>query len=295
MIDWKHIGKKLLFPPVWVVVLLAVISTATLIAVFVCRLETHPLAYAVYVIAFYTVCVIGTYGGVILPKQYQKIKKKLHDNKLGNRYLTDAAFRTHVSLYTSLTVNLLYIGVNVVCGFWYGSAWFGLLAGYYTILAVMRFLLLRYVNAHPLGTNLLGEWKRARVCASILTLINLVLSGAILMMMYRGRGFAYYGILIYVMAMYTFYITTLAIVNMVKYRKLTSPVMTTAKIVTLAAALVSMLSLETAMLEAFGADTSLQTRQILIAATGAGISVIVIGLSSYMIVRSTKEINKLKQ
>ena len=62
--------------------------------------------------------------------------------------------------------------------------------------------------------------------------------------------------------------------------------------VALAAALVSMLSLESAMLTAFGADTPPETKRALIAATGAGISVIVLGISLHMIVKSVKEIKK---
>ena len=115
------------------------------------------------------------------------------------------------------------------------------------------------------------------------------------MMMFQNRGFAYNGVLIYVMAAYTFYSTTHAIVNIVKYRKYNSPVMSAATVITFAAALVSMLSLETAMLTAFGTDTTPETKRILIASTGAGISVIVVAMSSYLIVRSTKEINMYKE
>ena len=59
--------------------------------------------------------------------------------------------------------------------------------------------------------------------------------------------------MIYVMALYTFYALTMSIVDIVKYRKMGSPVMSTAKIVSLSAALVSLLNLETAMLAQIGA------------------------------------------
>jgi len=42
------------------------------------------------------------------------------------------------------------------------------------------------------------------------------LAGAVLMMVHFGRSFEYQGILIYVMAMYTFYITTAAVIHVVK-------------------------------------------------------------------------------
>ena len=115
------------------------------------------------------------------------------------------------------------------------------------------------------------------------------------MMIYFDRGFSYQGFLIYVMAMYTFYTTVTAIIEMVKYRKYNSPVMSISKIIKFASALFSMLFLETAMLSQFGGDTAPETKRILIMATGAGISVIVVVMSIYMIVRSTEEISEYKR
>ena len=100
--------------------------------------------------------------------------------------------------------------------------------------------------------------------------------------------------MIYVMALYTFYALTMSIVDIVKYRKMGSPVMSTAKIVSLSAALVSMLNLETAMFAQFGAEMSPENQQIFIILTGAGISITVITLSAILIVRATKEIRREK-
>ena len=96
------------------------------------------------------------------------------------------------------------------------------------------------------------------------------------------------------MAMHTFYITAMAIKDMVKYRKYQSPVMSMSKIIQMAASLFSMLFLETAMFSQFGADTSPKLQRNMIMATGAGISVIVVTMAIYMMIRSTQEIKKLK-
>ena len=154
----------------------------------------------------------------------------------------------------------------------------------------MRFLLVRYVYRHEIGENRLEELKRARLCAIILLPINLVLSGAVLMILYQDRGFTYNSILISVVALYTFYSTTAAIINMVKYRKYKSPVMSMAKIINLAAALVSMLALETAMFAQFGQDMAAENQRIMIIATGAGVSVVIVAMAIYMIVQAAKEI-----
>ncbi|MBQ8511833.1 MAG: hypothetical protein IJ497_04395 [Clostridia bacterium] len=293
--DWKTICRKLLFLPLWLIGLLVLFSAVALAAVFVYGWETAPFAYAVYVTAFYTLSVLCLACWKTIPGYYRSIKGKVYGNPYANRYLTDTAFKTHVSLYVSFGINLLYAAANAFSAVFYSTWWFALFAVYYAILAVMRFLLVRYVNRNSIGTSRMGELKRSRLCAYILIFVNLILSGAVLMMLHFNRGFEYRGILIYIMAMYAFYMTGSAIRDMIKYRKLGSPVMSASKIIKFAAALVSMLSLETAMFSQFGGDMSPEAQQLMIMLTGAGIAVIVVTMAVYVIVRNTKEIRKLKK
>lgn len=293
--NWKKIGHKLLFPPIWLMVLLTVGSAAGLTLVFLRGLSESPIAYVVYMLAFYTLSVICIFCFFTFPQYYRNAKEKVYANPFTRRLATDPIYRTHASLYASLAINLLYVAIKVVSSIIYNTSWFMIFAAYYAIMAIMRFLLVRYVNQNGIGKNLLAEWRRSRLCAIFLMTVNLALSGAVLMMVYFDRGFRYGGILIYVMAMYAFYTTTLAIVNIVKYSKYRSPILSTAKIVNLASALITMLALETAMLAQFGTDSSPEFHRTMIIATGAGISVIVVTMSVYMIVRSTREIRAMRK
>ena len=290
--DWKRIGKKLLFPPIWLLVLLTLASAVLLTLVFVRGWETRIIAYIVYVLSFYTLSVVTLFCVMVLPKQYGKIRTAIYGNPLGHRYMTDRAFRTKVSLSLSLLINLLYVAINLWSWHFSRSWWFVVLAVYYVIMAVMRFLLVRYIRRNEIGLSLLQEWKRSRLCACVLLLVNLSLSGAVLMILYQNRGYDYPGILIYVMALYTFYSTTHAIVDIVRYRSLGSPIMSTAKIVSLSAALVSMLNLETAMFAQFGGEMPQQDQNLMIILTGAGISLTVVTLSILLIVKATKQIRR---
>lgn len=292
--DWKKIGKKLLFPPIWLMVLLAAASAVTLTMVFVRGWEQRVIAYFVYVLSFYTLSVVTVFSVMVLPKQYGKIKERILSNPLGNRYATDRVFRTKVSLNLSLGVNLLYVAINVLSWHLYQSWWFVCLAVYYVIMSAMRFLLVRYVRVNSIGANRYGELKRSLACSCIMLLLNFFLSGAVLMMVYQNKGFEYHGILIYVMAMYTFYMATHAIINLVKYRRFESPVMSTAKVISMAAALVSMLNLETAMFAEFGADMAKADQRLMIILTGAGISITVIVMAVYLIARCTQEMKKMR-
>ena len=294
MRDWKKIWKKLLFPPTWIIALLTVICTVALVEIFINGWEMSPLAYVSYVLAFYTLTVICIVCWKVLPGYYKSAKSKMHQNKYIDRYITDAVFKSNVGLYRSLAINLIYIVVNAVSGYTYQTYWFVIFAVYYAIIAMMRFLLVRYVIKNPIGYNHLGELKRARLCAYILMTVNLALSGAVLMMVFFDRGFQYRGFLIYVIAMYTFYITVTAVIDMVKYRKYKSPILSITKVVKMASALFSMLFLETAMFAQFGADTSPEIKRLMIMLTGAGISITVVSMAIYMIVQTTREIKGIK-
>lgn len=294
MQKWKEIGKKLLFPPVWIIVILTILSTLALVCIFVKGWELTFIAYISYVVSFYTLVVLCIACWKVLPGYYKVTKNKLHNNKYIDRYMGDVVFKTTVVLYRSLGINLMYVVVNIISACVYETNWFGVFAVYYAIIAVMRFLLVCYVKKNKIGNNYLGELKRARVCAYILMTVNLVLSGAILMMVFFDRGFHYQGFIIYVIALYTFYITITAIMDMMKYRRYKSPIMSVTKVIKMTEAMFSMLFLETAMFAQFGADTSEKLKRIMIMATGAGICVVVVFMSIYMIIQTSKEIKQVR-
>lgn len=290
--DWKKMGKKLLFPQVWMMVALTIMSAIALITVFINGWEQTVIAYIIYALSAYTLCVVSIFLIKVLPKKYRAIRQKIYENPFGNRYMTDKAFRTKVSLSVSFGVNLLYVALQGLQWYLFRSWWFVVLAAYYAILSVMRFLLLRYVRANEIGSRILQEWKRSRVCACILMLVNLCLSGAVLMILFENKGYDYPGVLIYVMALYTFYSTISAIIQIIKYRKLGSPVMSTAKVIAFSAALVSMLNLETAMFSQFGGDMPVEYQRLMIILTGAGISIAVNAMSAVLIMKSTRVIQE---
>ena len=135
---------------------------------------------------------------------------------------------------------------------------------------------------------------RDSLCGIFLLLMNIALSGVVVLMVQDDQGFEYPGYLIYVVAIYAFYATISALVSMVKTRKYQSPVLSAAKAVSFAAALVSILSLETAMLSQFG-EGDLLFRRLMTGATGAGVCSIVLATAVYMIAAATVRLNNLQQ
>lgn len=286
----KKILNKMLYPPIWLMTLLTVASAVVLPLVFIKGWKESPIAYAVYVLAFYTVSVLCLFFGKVLPKQYKEIKQKIYANPFGNKYMTDAAFKVRVSLYSSLAINLAYSAFKLISGIFYSSLGIEAFAVYYILLSVIRFILLHHIERKK-DAGLIEEYRSYRISAVLMMFINLTLSGIVLNMIVKNEAAAYSDIYVITSAAYTFYILTVSIIDLVKYRKYKSPVMSSAKAIRFAQALVSLLSLEASMLVQFGDDESY--RRLMLALTGAGVCIIVLAMSVYMIIRSVKEIKRL--
>lgn len=277
--------------------LLVAVPSYALVIYALAGTDVHPaVSYSAYALSSYAFIVTITGAAGIVRWMRQGIEnhpfvKKMLGIPLLRKYLEEAAFRTETSLYTGFSINLLYAGIKLFSGIHYSSVWFVTLAVYYLLLAVMRLSLLHYVRkAGAGGEDRKPEWRRYRLCGIILLFMNIALSGMVVLAVHQNSGFEYPGLLIYVMALYAFYAIITAVMNVMKFRKYKSPVLSAAKAVNLTAALVSMLSLETAMLTQFGAADDGAFRRIMTASTGAGVCVIVLGMAFYMIVRSTGQI-----
>ena len=294
----KKILKKIFILPPVPTLLIAIPSYALVIYALANGMENEIISYVSYILSAYAaiITVTGIAGIVRLVRRginSHPLVKKALDNPLVSRYLREDMFRAEAALYQGFFINLLYAGIKMFSGIYYRSIWFVTLAVYYILLAVMRASLLHYVRKGEKGKR--SEWRRYRLCGIILLFMNVALSGIIVLVISMNSGFVYPGVLIYVMAMYAFYATITAVWNLVKFRKYGSPVMSAAKVIGLTAALVSMLSLETAMLTQFGSDDDQMFRQIMTASTGAGISIIVLGMAIFMIWHSTKQMKQEKE
>jgi len=285
--------SKLLFPPLWLICILAIACAIALFQIFSGGLENSPAAYAVYAFSFYSLLVLSFAVVIYVPRLYSAMRNTVYDNSYTRQYITDAVFKTQINLAGSVILDVSYAGVNVLLAVFYQTNWFTIFAGYYAVLSFLRVLLFQNLfrkKEHPLH-----GLKRARFCSGILLTVNLVLSALVLMMLYRPHEFGDMGVLIYVAALYTFSALAVSLTGLIRFRKYTSPVLSVSRMISLTAALVSLLILETAMLSQFGGDMPLSTQNILIAATGAGISIFIIVTALYMIIRTTQKINRVKE
>ncbi|MGN1015196.1 MAG: hypothetical protein ACI4PM_07565 [Butyricicoccus sp.] len=288
---FKQILNRILFPGIAVVRISMPVAAALLVYTFLYEDEYSPIAYISYIASAYSLIIVCA-AVIQMPKG--RLRAVLHKNPYMHRYLTDIPFKVHVSLYVSLGINLLFAVMNLFYGIRYRSAWYGTLGVYYSMLAGMRFLLLRYANQNGIGKDLVSEWKNYRLCGIILLLMNIALLGVVVLVVLDNEGFSYEGYLIYVVAMYAFYNIITAVKDMIWYRRFHSPVLSASKAIKLAAALVSILALETAMLAQFGEESEEQFRLIMTGLTGCGVCLIVLTTAIVMLFQSAKQLKSLK-
>lgn len=293
----KKVIHAVLFPKAAVIVLCAVLAAILLIYTFGFYGTSGWIAYVSYAFSAYALVIvcIGLWSmknSAAVKRMKDTVLEMAGQNPYVSRYMADIVFKTKISLLLSLALNTGYAVLKFVTGIFYGSAWLITLAAYYTLLLTMRFLLVLHIHRNT--RDMAAEWKRCRACGVVLLLMNIILTGMVILVLQRGEGFVYPGYLIYGMAMYDFCTMTMAIVNLVKSRKQKSPVLTAAKVINVAAALIAMLSLETAMITQFGAEDGEVFRHTMIALTGGGICVIMVIMAVLMIARSIKNIRELK-
>lgn len=291
MMDWKKLGKALLFPHIAIMILLVPIATVLLVGSMVFVGTESVVAYVSYVIAAYTL----TVWCVKIPYLIRFFKSFRNENKYAILWRSDPRLRVKVSLYGTLAWNALYGIFQLWLGFYHRTFWFYSLGTYYICLGVMRFFLARHTTRYAPGERMQTELKKYRACGIVFLVMNLALALIIFFMVYWNRTFEHHMITAIAMAAYTFTALTTAIVNVVRYRKYNSPVYSASKAISLAAALVSMLTLECTMLTTFSDGTMTATAQKwMLGATGGAISVLIVLTAIYMIVSGTKKLKQLK-
>lgn len=287
--DFKKLGRALLFPHIAIMILLLPTATVMLVGSMVFVGTESTVAIISYIIAAYTLTV-WCFRAPRLVKFFKNFK---NENKYARRWREDAPLRVKLSLYASLSWNTLYGIFQLWLGFYHHTFWFCSLGAYYIFLAVMRFFLAHHTARYSPRERMRSELKRYRACGIVLLFMNLALALIVFFMVYWNRTFDHHMITAIAMAAYTFTALATAIVNVVKYRKYQSPVYSASKAINLAAACVSMLTLESTMLTTFG-DGEINAR-LMLGLTGGAVVALIVTMAICMIMRANKQLKKMKE
>ena len=225
---------------------MAMLSGILLTAVFQRGLEESVLAYSCYALSAYSLVMAIPHG----IRLFGICSQKLNENAAYARYKNDPEYKIRLSIHVSLAVTAFYSAAKAAAGLWYGSAWLGALALYYTLLTFARYLLFRYIRKGR--HDRLREYRLYRLCAFLLLILTLTLAAISFHAIYHGRAIKYPGYMIYAAAAFTFYSLTMAIINQLRYRSLESPVFRAGKQLSFASAFVSLYFLQCSLFSVFG-------------------------------------------
>ena len=224
----------------------------------------------------------------------EKVKPGINANPFTRRMAGDYRYRTVMFAVPGLMLNVIFALFNGIIGFYGHSAWYGTLSAYYILLSVMRFLAVRYdrkmskkaQNGEVLEKEIFVYHK----CGILFLIMTVALGGMVILMVCDEEGKSYPGFLIYAVAAYTFYKIILSIINLVKVRKLKSPLLMAIRDIGYIDACVSVLSLQTAMFASFGSEQE-SFIKLMNGATGSVVCLLVLGIGIY----SVRSANKMKR
>ena len=117
METFKKIGKRILYPPLALMILLIPVSAALLLWTFLSLGEEHPISYVSYVCSAYTL----TVWCMKIPSIIRWGKRVKQNNRYVQRVVSDVQFRVKWSLFGSVIMNLAYAIFQFWLGIYHGS------------------------------------------------------------------------------------------------------------------------------------------------------------------------------
>lgn len=299
MKKWQKILHNLLNPNKPILIGLPILSFSACFSILAAENFLYSwIAYIIYVLSAYSlvIWIVNFPKFIAFVKNcrsfiwnHSRLIGRIRKTKIGHRFFYDIRFRSSLSIYQGMAVSLIYVVFRIYAGITHTSLWFIAMAVYYMALAIIRFLLGHYDRkGHAIKNaqeRLDYEMNCYQKTGIMMLFLNLAMGSMVVQMIWQNQGYRYPGLIIYFSAFYTFYTMTMSIINVIRFRKIGSPVLSASKIITLVSAMMSILGLQTAMIAEFGGDDE-RFRFQMNFATGAAVLCIVIIMSMYMILKA---------
>ena len=230
-------------------------------------------------------------------KSIEEIAGKNHITK---RLYEDYIFRTVFIMYISFAINIIYAAAYGINGVLKASLWLKTLSAYYIFLSITRFIIMRMTVKVRRKTYRAAKEKfiwRRYLAVGILLFSSAAIFSAFTIILINGEGGKHYaGYFIYVMCIYTFYKGISAVRNLIKAKKMKDPLMSMIRHIGQADALLSILSLQTAMFASFAqpGENTAEFIRTMNGITGGLVCVIILFLGISMSVRAIRELSCLR-
>ena len=254
------------------------------IAYLLYGLSAISLSYTVYAIV------------IISSKWKASVIVCLNKSAFIKRLTQSYGYRAIIFATSALLFGLLYGAFLMTLCILNKSVWYGVLAGFYIIISISRLIVVlsRKAVKNKAGSieKLSASYAKTHInCGILLIISTFALIVAVLQMVFLQRAFSYNGIMIYVAALYAFYKITIAIINLIKRRKNRDLNLEAVRNLNLVDAMVSILALQTALLNAFGGDSDTSLFNII---TGGVVCTVTLVIAIAMIRIGSAELKKMK-
>lgn len=296
--------SSLLHPPLLVLIAAPFAIAAMMIWVFLLGNENHPLSYVFFALSFYLLVVIC--AGVFGKGNMQRARSFTNKHKLSRRFLNDEEYRIRISIVVGIAVDTFWALINIGMGMAFVSAWFITLGCYYLLFGLMRELLLLQFNSGAKEkiqdacdkssckegrAPTKKERKTAFACGVFMIASTFIMSGIATLLLHGDATIRYGEIQTIALAAFTFYSLIGAIIGLVRLRGRELLLVVNCR-VNMCIALVSLFTLEMAMLATFGTNDDITLTLILPALTGAAVSVALclMGILTVKQARTTKTV-----
>jgi len=208
------------------------------------------------------------------------------------RIFKDKQYRRKSIELFSLIFSAVFGILNGILSIISSSIWFLMLSIYYLALALAR-LGIYYYKRGAREKNNLSSVRLYRNSGIFLLIMNFAIGVAVLQIIFIEKRFNYQGLFIYAVATYAFTKITLAIINISKTRGTRNYTEMSLRSINLIDAGVSVLALQTALINEFSDGTS--NIAIMNGITGTVVFLFTLAFGIFMIVKSHKETNKIKR
>lgn len=257
----KKFFKWAITPPGWVMFLvysstLLLVSLAVLFIVMSERISVYAILF--YVISALSLVYSAAITARLLLTARRKVITVADRYTFTRKFRSSFEFRTVVSSAWFLICNLAYAVFLCYMSIFTRSIWYGALTVYYVLLTLTRggVLFEARKNAQRYKDDPV-QMQNANVdscfyCGVMLIALTLALSVAVAQMVDAGAGFRHpEGVTVYAFAAFAVFRIATTVSHFVKARRYDDPIVCAIRYVNLAAALLSVLSLQTALFDAF--------------------------------------------
>ncbi len=295
----KGFLEKVSSPPSWIITIAyasAVLLSAFAIIALASEKRGSWAAWVIYAFAFFAVA----YSGFIAVRFVKKIGDKVSD--FADKYTftrnlkTDYAFRTAFFGACSFVGNVAYTLFLCLTALYSGAAWYWAVAAYYLFLIAVRGgVLLEKRSQDRKYRNKPLHLQRERIqtysfCGIMLIALTLALALVFVEMVVDGQRLHTLNVTVYAFSAFAVYRIATSCYHFIKSKRYQDLAVRAVRNINLATALVTLFSLQTALLDAFSTP---EKARIWNGITGALVCALVVAIGVYMLLSASQKREKI--